>query len=245
MDLKPRLDEYILLKDNQTLIGKKGFYSGDFVLFKIESEDKYIPLLKAKDLWNLIKAIPILKERLKSELSEKGGIDETAHWQFPFVQHIYLSHSDWKDKEIFIIRIQVGFSKSRSTVLVGFELKGEILTVIFRICLPDRLCLAFDLNSNNNQVNLVCGYLATNDLPGKLIQYFERVDLTNELTVNDQPSVIEEGRFVAHDIYAVKIIERDRVIALQRDNKLYDINLADLTYKTTEFDNLLKIIPVY
>lgn len=249
VELRPRLSNYILLDDNETFIGINQKYgsSSDNILFKIKG-NKCLPLLNSIELYNLIKDIPEFMLLTKTESGENDNRGVYSTLFQPFLDGFEIKKINFNAKEIIAVKAKINELPNRGTCILCFEVNENIFSVVNKILLPYRSCIAFDFKVVGNRLDLICGYLSTGSYPKQLVQYFKEINKAKGAIVasDEYPSIIKSDGTANMDVYNINFLNSNRVIAIQGNNKFYDIDLLQMEFK--EFisveNDLKKIIQV-
>lgn len=198
------------------------------ILFEIQADGNTIPLFSKSELWNVMESFYEVK--IDFELYRKSYIN------YPHFQNIQLVKAYWKRKEVLLMRAMLHLSK-RYSVFIFFDYSDQKVTVLTRICIPETLCLAYDVYDHGNGVDMAFGYASTGN-HFRLVKHLRDIDQKNHWMILEKGEVIDARVTTPEDIYDISYISRDRIFALQQGNNVYDINLSDYTYTESEYAGL-------
>jgi hypothetical protein len=108
-------------------------------------------------------------------------------------------------------------------------------------------CFSYDTSIVNSNVNFIAGYLDFGNV-GNLIQYFEKIDLSNTIIANGQPGIVAQDRLTrikARDMFWVTFVKPDRAFVIEEGIKLHDIELPGLMNTETTIEGGINEIYSY
>ncbi|HVS90846.1 MAG TPA: SIR2 family protein [Mucilaginibacter sp.] len=195
------------------------------------------PLLTIQELWGIVYDIPAVYDVLHKITN--GKVPALVDG---YIQGTRISESSWFGEQVIILTATISLQFVKSSFLIVFQFKDEKLKVLSRVFFPHRFCYTHTLIQRSNEMNLVAGYLATGNFP--LIQYFKGINQVFDTTINGQPAIIQPLTKGNADILSMQAISADRVIAIQENERLYDIKLQDMTERSMDVKNLIRVTAV-
>lgn len=243
------LGQFIYFPQKSCWVSKRSEYKMDseHLLFRIEKDSNtQVPILSIEDLFRLVKNIPPLNIKLIESLKINRQVSDLVANINPPASLISIKPAQWGNKGIFLLSCKTYIEGLDSTMIFGFDLEDDMVSVLFRISLVGKSCITYDLVNDGNDINLVCGYLArAKDNPTKLVQYFRAINLNDDIVAEENDdSIINSDGNARNDILSVCALPDNYAFAMQ-DDKIFKIDFKKLNFSDFATDSYVKkIIPV-
>ena len=212
-------------------------------LFDVKENGLCVPLFTKYDIWNSIKTMPEIESfvKQKMEFQEETAIEEL--YGFPFVRDFRIQIEQWNQREIALMSLELRMLQSH-TVLIGFDLSEPIPSIVFRVLLPGKQCVAAALVHTDSQTDLLCGYLDMGNSPSHLLEYIPRINENINTVATNAALALPKEEGGTMDIVALNLLSSHRALALQSGGTIYDIQLPELTYSENKVDGVKKLVAV-
>lgn len=235
--LKSEPEHFLYLSEEKSWIYSKhlsSFEKGPAVFFYNYLVAEETVLLTIEDLWSLLQEIEIIRKNIEAETSEEQRYFHT-------LRTIDLITFFKKENiRYLIIKIVVQLENSFFTVLLTFKIKNSQLECVGKICLIEKSTITFDVNVNDDKINILVGYLNIQlSLDAGLSSYFFNVE-NNVIYDKDGKELLDVAKTNGDDVLYVKSFNERENFVSQR-HRLYFIDFENSKISSLEMDNVLKI----
>lgn len=216
-------------------------------IFELSALGEYVPKITSLSLWEMLKEIPEIFTEYSKYLKEENLNVGSEDFMYPYIEDISLSKVEWARKELIALKMRFGFSGANSTAIFFIDPTVGFHKPVCKIYFPHKNCFCYSTFSQDDQVDLIVGYLDFNDV-GNLIQYFENIQSDEVIVAKNQPGLLPQEfltRRQVRDMFYANFASKDRAFIIEEGKVLHDIDIAKLTGSQLEFEDGIKYISFY
>ena len=222
------LDEsyYKLIQFNDGYIASKNVFSNykGFFLFKIDSVGNPTQLLSLEELLSEVKKDKAISKLLVAKDNFLEGV-------FNLIDNIEIKRVLFKDQELILLSTRLLFKK-KSSLLILIEISADNKIKYRNILhLKHTICSCTDYLVDDNNLELVCGYLDIN----RDENVCEYIKLNHFNVENFKTIQIERENDDVRDILSITYINKNHIVLNEERNKLISFSLEDNTSNIYQF----------